>query len=373
MKVLHVVSSRSGFLQLSPIVRALFRFGAEEQPVLYVGRPEDLTPLDTFLRDLDLGSPEFTLSADGGSPSARIGRLIIGMAAVIAREAPDWIFTGGDGDPELAAAIVGRRSGTAMARLEAGLRTGDRSDPSEITRLVADRLSDLLFTSQPQARARLLGEGVAPHRIHFVGSLVADAVGHLRERAAELELPGSEAPGLRTYLLDLFRECHTVDDPERLESILFALGGASVDADRQALLVMEPALATAVRRHGFEGLVSPLATIGATSYAELITLIEGAEAVVTDAREIRDASMLLGVPSVTIRGASGRGPALVHEANPIVSAQPDEVIDALRQCRRAARLPIRPELWDGKASLRLARIAVAGVPDAVDVDRSASA
>jgi UDP-N-acetylglucosamine 2-epimerase len=44
MNVLHVVGSRSGFLRISPVVRALRAGGAADQKIVYTGLRRDLVP-----------------------------------------------------------------------------------------------------------------------------------------------------------------------------------------------------------------------------------------------------------------------------------------------------------------------------------------
>jgi UDP-N-acetylglucosamine 2-epimerase (non-hydrolysing) len=49
-----------------------------------------------------------------------------------------------------------------VIHVEAGLRSFDWNMPEEINRVVTDRLSDVLFITEPSARENLLNEGVPP-------------------------------------------------------------------------------------------------------------------------------------------------------------------------------------------------------------------
>ncbi len=57
----------------------------------------------------------------------------------------------GDVNSTLACALVCAKLGVRLAHVEAGLRSGDRSMPEEINRLLTDQLADLLFTPSPEA------------------------------------------------------------------------------------------------------------------------------------------------------------------------------------------------------------------------------
>ena len=70
----------------------------------------------------------------------------------------------GDVNSTLACGLVAAKLCIPLAHLEAGLRSGDRSMPEEVNRIVTDALSDLLWTPSPDGDENLLAEGVAPAR-----------------------------------------------------------------------------------------------------------------------------------------------------------------------------------------------------------------
>jgi len=76
--------------------------------------------------------------------------------------------------------------GIPVAHVEAGLRSFDRTMPEEINRVLTDRLSDFLFTTEESANVNLLGEGIPPERVHFVGNVMIDTLLAQAERAAAL-------------------------------------------------------------------------------------------------------------------------------------------------------------------------------------------
>ena len=77
-----------------------------------------------------------------------------------------------------------------MAHVEAGLRSGDLSMPEEINRILTDRISDLMFVSEPSGVENLQREGVAPERIRFVGNVMIDTLLKHRERRRPIRHPG---------------------------------------------------------------------------------------------------------------------------------------------------------------------------------------
>ena len=59
---------------------------------------------------------------------------------------PDWLVVVGDVNSTAACAMVGAKLHIPVVHLEAGLRSGDRSMPEEVNRMVTDAISDVLWT-----------------------------------------------------------------------------------------------------------------------------------------------------------------------------------------------------------------------------------
>jgi len=128
----------------------------------------------------------------------------------------------------IACSLVAAKENVPVIHVEAGLRSFDRQMPEEINRILTDRLSTLLFTTEETAGEQLKREGVADEGIHFVGNVMIDTLHAQLERA----VPPSET--LRRYhhpstavengdyaLLTLHRPSN-VDDIAVLEPLLGA-------------------------------------------------------------------------------------------------------------------------------------------------------
>ena len=98
---------------------------------------------------------------------------------------PSWVVVVGDVNATAACALVAKKLCLPLAHLEAGLRSGDRTMPEEINRLVTDAIADLLWTPSPDADDNLRREGVAPEKIECVGNIMIDSFEMLRRPIAE--------------------------------------------------------------------------------------------------------------------------------------------------------------------------------------------
>ena len=182
-----------------------------------------------FFEELGLPEPDCNLEVGSGSHAWQTAQVMLRFEQEILARKPDRVLVYGDVNSTLAASLVCSKLGVPVGHVEAGLRSGDRTMPEEINRLVTDRLADLLFTPSADGDAHLLAEGVSPEKIHLVGNVMADtlvrllpaacAPEHLEALGRTLGLPLT--PG--GYVLVTLHRPGNVDQPAMLADILRAL------------------------------------------------------------------------------------------------------------------------------------------------------
>jgi UDP-N-acetylglucosamine 2-epimerase (non-hydrolysing) len=278
---------------------------------------------------------------------------MIALEPVIERERPDWVFTVGDVNSTLAAALVAAKLGIRVAHVEAGLRSGDWGMPEEINRVLTDRLSDALFTTEPSAEEHLLREGIDPSRIHFVGNVMIDTLLRHRDRAAGLRV--AEGMGLepRAFVLVTLHRPSNVDDPARLEALLRALGETAAGTGHPVVVPLHPRTSGRIRETGLEPLLAPLTVLPPIRYLEFLGLMQDAGAVVTDSGGIQEETTVLGVPCVTVRPNTERPVTISHGTNRLFDGDPSDLLDVVRGALLERREAQRPPLWDGRAAERI--------------------
>ncbi len=360
VNILCVVGTRPNFIKIAPLLRSLRRYPEIGVMLVHTGQHYDAAMSQVFFRDLDIPEPDINLGVGSGSHAQQTAEAIIGLERVMKSERPSVAVVVGDVNSTLAAALVAAKMGVAVAHVEAGLRSFDRSMPEEINRVVTDTLADYLFTPSRAAGDNLLHEGIPAGKSHFAGNIMIDALMRHLDRARGLDvLPRFNVQTRGYALLTLHRPSNT-DDPNALSRILAAL--AAVQDLIPILFPAHPRTTKRLREFGLWDRVQALPRLLLTDplpYLEFLHLMSNACFVMTDSGGIQEETTFLGVPCLTLRTNTERPITVTVGTNEVVGTDPERIIRESRriiagQTKRGAV----PELWDGKAASRIVDILV---------------
>ena len=112
----------------------------------------------------------------------RMADMMKGIGSEIRRVRPEVVLVYGDTDATLAGALAAHHAGVPLVHVEAGLRSGDRTMPEELNRILTDRLSDVWVTTGPGPTERLVSEGAPADGIVEAGDVMR--MWHWRSRRA---------------------------------------------------------------------------------------------------------------------------------------------------------------------------------------------
>lgn len=345
MKLLHVVGTRPNFPKLAPVYRAGVAAGVT-QTVVHTGQHYDDALSGSFFDDLGIPQPDLNLDVGSLSHAVQTARIMERIEPVLVRERPDWVVVYGDVNSTAAAALVASKLGIRIAHVEAGLRSFDRTMPEEINRLVTDRLADLLLTPSRDADDQLRREGEPDSEIVFVGNVMIDTLCYSLQAARRTGFRRSLGVGSDAVAVTLHRPSN-VDDTERMRLIAGAL--REIANERPVIFPVHPRTAQRLRESGvsFEGvrLLEPL------RYMEMLDLVDGAFAVVTDSGGLQEETTALGVPCFTVRPNTER-PITISEGTNQLVPDPGRLPALVKAASRSGTSK-RPEGWDGHAAERI--------------------
>jgi UDP-N-acetylglucosamine 2-epimerase (non-hydrolysing) len=346
MKLLHVVGARPNFPKLAPVHRAATASGLDQR-VVHTGQHYDDALSASFFRDLGIRAPDVNLEVGSSSHAVQVARIMERFEPVLDRERPDWLVVYGDVNSTAAAALVAAKSGVHIAHVEAGLRSYDRRMPEEINRIVTDRLADLLFAPSRDAVDTLRAEGEPEHEIAFVGNVMIDSLFFALADAKRTRFRESRGLARDEAVIVTLHRPSNVDDPERLRAIGLAL--RTIAAARPVLFPAHPR--TAERLAAARVDLGDVCVVEPLRYLEMLDLVEGAAAVITDSGGLQEETTALGVPCFTVRENTER-PITVSEGTNRLVPDPTLLCEAVMSASRP-EVATRPEGWDGRASERI--------------------
>src|SRR5207244_2147755 len=129
-----------------------------------------------FFEQLWMPAPDFHLGVGSGSHAQQTAAVMQRLEPIVVELAPDLVLVYGSTNSTLAAALVAAKLQLRVGHVEAGLRSGDWTNPEEINDVLTDRLSDLLFLPSRDAADHLAADGIPPERMHFVGNVMIDTL-----------------------------------------------------------------------------------------------------------------------------------------------------------------------------------------------------
>lgn len=361
--IVCVVGARPNYMKMAPLIRAIRSETAAPRTMLvHTGQHYDVEMNDRLFADLRLEAPEVNLDVGPGSHAWQTAEIMRRFEPVIDKALPSCVVVVGDVNSTLACSLVAVKKGVPLAHVEAGLRSFDRTMPEEINRVLTDQICDALYTTERSAAENLRREGIPIARIHFVGNVMIDSLKSNLQHA----VPSSAVfagNGVDTALLRRKRSfglvtLHRPSNVDQKETLLDALAIlAEVGEELPLVWPMHPRTRANIERFGLSKVLAPrrVVVMPPQGYLETLGLMKEATLVITDSGGIQEETTALGVPCLTMRENTER-PVTVEQGTNIVVGRDRALIrrcvaDILSGGGKRGHIP---ELWDGRASERIA-------------------
>ena len=306
---------------------------------------------ENFFKDLRIAKPDLNLGVGSGSHAEQTAAVLVKMEKVLLQEKPDLLLVVGDVNSTLAASLAAVKIGIPVAHVEAGLRSGDRTMPEEVNRILTDSISSWLFTTEEEANHNLAKEGIPEERVHHVGNVMIDTLFNNLEEAKKRDALErlSLKPG--NYALLTLHRPSNVDDPEILRGIFRAL--EQIHEKLPILFPIHPRTRASIEEK--LGNTAPrLKLTEPMGYLDFLQLMAEARLVFTDSGGIQEETTALGVTCLTLRENTERPITVSEGTNTIVGSQPEKILlEAKKVLAGDGRSGRTPTLWDGRAAIRI--------------------
>jgi UDP-N-acetylglucosamine 2-epimerase (non-hydrolysing) len=356
MRIVYVVGTRPNFVKTAPVVAALrARLPQGRHAIVHTGQHYDRLMSEVFLEELGVPAPDHLLEVGSGSHAQQTARVMDRLEPVLVEERPDLVLVPGDVNSTLAAAVTAAKLQVPVGHVEAGLRSFDRTMPEELNRIVTDQLSDHLFIHSPEASENLAREGVAAEKVHLVGNTMIDTLVALEDRFRALGAAARLGVEPGAFVLVTLHRPALVDGPLLPETI-----GQLAALAREMPVVFPVHPRTRKMMEAFESDHPGLLLSEPLGYLDFLSLLADSGAVLTDSGGIQEETTYLGIPCFTLRENTERPITVEAGTNALLGLDPAAIASIPSKLSQRSAPPEPPELWDGRASERIADVLTGG-------------
>ena len=371
MNVIQVVGARPNFMKVAPLHRAIKNLPGWTSKIVHTGQHFDAKMSDVFFTQLELPKPDFFLGIGGGSHTEVTAKIMLAFEKIVESEKPDLIIVVGDVTSTLACTLVAIKMGIPLAHVEAGLRSGDRTMPEEINRILTDAVANYLFVTEQSGLDHLKREGVPDEKVFFTGNVMIDSLVRYQEKAKsssileELGLQTSDTENRREvsrlyetdYIVMTMHRPANVDTETGLKAILELIELST--AKTKVIFPIHPRTRSNMAKFGLEDALTQNKNLILTEplgYLEFIQLMTHSKAILTDSGGIQEETTYLGIPCLTFRDSTERPITVTLGTNQLLAdLNPKITFAALEEILAGHHKKGQiPPLWDGHAAERIA-------------------
>ena len=360
-RLLFVFGTRPEAIKLCPVVLH-FRKHAPEFDVKVCVTAQHRGLLDQVLEVFDV-TPEFDLDLmlPGQTLFQSTSRILAGLEPVMNELAPDMVYVQGDTTTTLCGAMAAFYKRTAVAHIEAGLRTWDLQEPfpEEMNRVLCSRITDLHLAATPGAADNLRAERVPEEKIAVTGNTCIDAVLFVRDGLESGALRAPEWPFLDASKKLILVTAHRRESfGEGFEQICKSLAELAQRPDVQIVYPVHPNpnVQRPVNQY-LKGLAN-VALIEPLSYVPFVDLMRRAYLLLTDSGGVQEEGPSLGKPILVMRDKTERPEAVSAGTVKLVGTSRDRIVGEattlLEDAKEYERMSlIHNPYGDGRASERI--------------------
>jgi len=352
-RTIHVVvGARPNQMKAAPLLRAL-REHSEFIPVLVdTGQHYDHEMAGIFMKQFGMGSPDYSLEVGSGTHGVQTARILERYEALLLETNPDATIVIGDINSTVACALAAVKLGIPVIHLEAGLRSGDRTMPEEINRIITDSVADLLWTPSIDGDENLLNLGVSETAIVRVGNIMIDTLTSMLEKVKKSTFLDEYTFQNDEFAVVTLHRPSNVDHPNVLTILLDEL--LNITQYMDIIWPLHPRTKSRIEELGRMSELIGNKAIHLTKplgYIDFMSSIYGSRCVITDSGGIQEETSWLGVPCITLRPNTERPITITHGTNILSSADNlKSDIDTMFSSPRRKLVEI--PLWDGNTALR---------------------
>jgi UDP-N-acetylglucosamine 2-epimerase (non-hydrolysing) len=355
-----IVGVRPNFIKVAAIIHELeLRVSSDpgiKYRLIHTSQHYDTNMSGVFFEELNIPAPDIHLNVGNIESSKQISTIITRYSKVLEEHRPDMVIVSGDVNSTVACALATKKTDPTipLVHVEAGLRCDEKQMPEEINRILTDSISDYFFTTTRTASNNLLHDGVAPHKIFFVGNTMIDTLYQNEKRFNKPSFWDVFGLSSKSYFVVTLHRQGNLSDSATLANLFHAISTAA--AGMPVVFPVHPHTARMMKQFGIE-LCSNMLMTEPMGYLAFNYLVKNASAVITDSGGISEEATVMNVPCMTLRMHTERPETCLIGTNMLLGTSPQNIVTAFEKLK-SGNWPLgkNPELWDGQASKRIVDI-----------------
>ncbi|MBP3680164.1 MAG: UDP-N-acetylglucosamine 2-epimerase (non-hydrolyzing) [Bacteroidaceae bacterium] len=353
MKISIIAGARPNFMKIAPIMRAIHAANKAGRNIsarlIYTGSDQDKSLEPTLFSDLDMPAPDTYLHIESTDFFHRMAGILVAFSSELEEHPTDLVMVVDDLTPTMACSIVARKKNIKIAHLVAGIRSFDMNSPKELNRMIADGLSDILFTAGMDANRNLNHTGTEQTHVHFVGNILIDSLRHNHTRLQCPEIIRSLGIKEKEFILLTLNRRVLLEDELQLKQLFQTILAHSNKP------IIAPLHRYVQDKLELLGICSDrLHLLPPQPYLAFCYLTNHAYAIITDSGNVAEEATFLGIPCMTLNDYAEH-PETVHlGTNCLVGNDLSLLAQHLDILNRGDwKKGQLPERWDGRTAERI--------------------
>ncbi|MGM0545666.1 MAG: non-hydrolyzing UDP-N-acetylglucosamine 2-epimerase [Bacteroidota bacterium] len=358
-KLLIVVGTRPNFIKVTQFKRVAEQdfSGVFDIEIVHTGQHYDDKMADVFFEQFDL-TPDYFLEIPPSSPNNQMAEVMKRLEPIVQEFQPDMILVTGDVNSTFAASLTANKMNIPLAHVESGLRSGDRTMPEEVNRILTDEISDYLFITEESGMRNLCGNGKTEDQLHFVGNTMIDTMVAFEDKINESPILNKLGLEKGRFVLMTMHRPATVDHKEELLKLVRLI--ENITQTEKLVFPIHPRTVNNLKNFELYYRISSNRNVILTEpmdYFSFQKLIASCKFILTDSGGIQEESTFRRVPCLTLRPNTERPSTIQIGTNTLVPFDLDEIKRTICSIKAGRyKKGSIPPMWDGKATHRILEV-----------------
>lgn len=332
------MGTRPEIIKLSSIIKLLNK---KNSTIIFTGQHYDYNMSMRFMEELDIRTPDYSmkltkLQNTTTDRATQIGEIVLNLAKIISKIAPDTVIVQGDTNTVLAAAITAIKCSVPVTHVEAGLRSYDWRMPEEHNRIAVDHMSEFLFAPTEHAKKRLQSEKVYG-KTYVTGNTSIDAIQQnisKAEKRANLSIEKKN-----DFALVTLHRGENVDNKETLSSIMQGLLQSKMDM----IFPTHPRTVKQLQRFGLYKKIQEsenILTIPPVGYFDMLYLMKKCRFIISDSGGVQEEATSPSIRKkvLVVRKSTDRPEAVKAGYSELVGIDTQKIIQAIKSAQDNSKI-----------------------------------